>query len=221
LALDATAAQINAILEDEPGAPAPADSFGRLDRQMRALVYVWREYVKDGGRMAAAAASLEKQLIDLYQEREEAGGRPYAELTATIEGLDSQLHSLYSERESSSEEAVSLRITVQNFEQQLAALYAERETDGYVSRFTGSIDVANAARSFEEQLHAIYEEQSKARYGIAEANSMAESLEQQVAALLEERNELAEELFQTKRTAENQKNKARDLITAVFDRAIV
>ena len=100
--MEATAVQVNAILEEEAAASIPIDSFVRLDRQMRALLYVWREYVKDGGRMAAAGASLEKQLIDLYQEREEAGGRPYSELTATIDGLDSQLHSLYSERESSS-----------------------------------------------------------------------------------------------------------------------
>jgi len=219
--MEATAVQVNAILEEEAAASIPIDSFVRLDRQMRALLYVWREYVKDGGRMAAAGASLEKQLIDLYQEREESGGRSYAELTATIEGLDSQLHSLYSERESAGEESLMLRQTVENFEQQLAALYSEREIDGYVSRFIGNIDIAHAARSYEEQLHAIYEEQSKTRYGITEANSMVDSLEHQVAALLEERNEIAEELVQTKQAAAQQKSRARDLITAVFDRAIV
>lgn len=218
--MEMNAMQTNAILEDESIPVQPADSFGRLERQMRALSYTWHEYVKDGGRMAAAAASLENQLIDLYQEREQAGGLSYEELKMTVEGLNAQLHSLYEDREGSTEECQVLRETVKNFETQLASLYQDREHADYLSRFPVDVDVAAAARSFEEQLHAIYEEQSKARYGISEANIMADSLEQQVAALLEERDELADTLTKARQTAAEQRSKARDLITAVFERAI-
>ena len=138
----------------------------------------------------------------------------------TIEGLDAQLRSLYEDREFSTDEHVALRETVDNLERQLVSLYEERENQQYVSGFSSAADIAASARSFEEQLHALYEEQSKVRYGVTDANFMVDSLEQQVAALLEERNELAEELAQTRLAAADQRLKARDLITAVFDRAI-
>jgi len=162
--------------------------------------------------MSAAAASLEKQVIDLYKERDECGGKSYQELSTTIEGLNAQLHSLYEDREGSTEECQVLRETVNNFEEQLAALYDERESTGFVSRFIGETDSGATARPFDDQ--------STLRYGLITANNMVDSLEQQVAALLEERDELSELLVQNSAAAAEQVTKARSLITAVFDRAM-
>jgi len=196
-------------------------AFSKVDRQMRALVYVWRQFVHEGSVAVSAVASLEEQLVALYQEREEAGGLSFDALRITIQGLDEQLRSLYDEQQSDNGDRDRLRETAKNLEEQLVALYREREQENYVAGHHGKLGaLVETLQSFEEQLAELYKEREGSRYGTAAANQMVDSLEEQVAALLDERNALVEELAICQDGLSKQRAKAKEMLSAMVDRAL-
>ncbi len=206
---------------DCPEQTTQTGAFGKVDRQMRALVYVWRQFVHDGAIAVSAVTSLEEQLADLYREREQAGGTSYDALRITIEGLNAQLTSLYEDSESSSREFAAVKQTAKNLEEQLIALYQERVHEDYIGRVGADATLVEALKSFEEQLAELYKEREGSRYGLLESNEMVESLEAQVATLLEERNSLAEQLATTQHVLAQQRSKAKELFAAIVEKALV
>jgi chromosome segregation ATPase len=189
-------------------------ALGSFEAQLASL-YADREAT--GGASVAdltdALASFEAQLASLYADREDAG-----DASATIEGLNAQLAALYDEKS----EQGDLQGILEGLEAQLHALYREREDGDFAAAAGGAESGALIAtiRSFEEQLASFYEAQSQNAYGLAEANAMVQSLEPQVAALLEERNELAAALHAKELELERSRTKAKDMVSALMERAL-
>jgi len=215
------ATAITGALNDCTDQNTQTDAFGKVDRQMRALVYVWRQFVHEGEPAVSAVASLEEQLIDLYRERESAGGASYESMRITIDGLDAQLRSLYEDSESTTHELATLKQTAKNLEDQLVALYQERVHDDYIGHVGADVSLVDTLKSFEEQLAELYKEREGSRYGLAEAHEMVDSLEAQVAALLEERDALAAQSDTFHLVLAQQRAKAKEIFAAIVDKALV
>ncbi len=181
-----------------------------LNAQLNALY----DEKADGGDLATVVDGLNSQLTALYDEKLADGG-----LAATVDGLNAQLAALYDEKA----DLGDVSGVIEGLESQLHALYRERE-DGDFAAMIGGPDAQSlleTVRSFEEQLASFYDAQSRHAYSIAEANTMVRSLEPQVAALLEERNELAEALHAKEAELDRSRAKAKDVLSALMEQALV
>ncbi len=157
-------------------------------------------------------ASLEAQLVTLYEEKEEWSTRSDAP--------DETLTALYEDKQRLSARTIAdLRASVDSFSAQLADFYEEREQQGTAADTGSSVELRASLESFEAQLHALYEERSLQPFGHGEAVDMVHSLDAQVVALLDERNDLAEQLARAIQDVSTAKRRARELVNAVVDQS--
>jgi len=157
-------------------------------------------------------ASLEAQLVTLYEEKEE--------WSTSSNTPDESLTALYEDKQRLSARTVAdLRASVDSFSAQLAEFYEEREQHGAAAGVGSSAELLVSLQSFEAQLHALYDERAREPFGHGEAVEMVHSLEAQVVALLDERNDLAEQIARASHDVSNAKRRARELVNAVVDQS--
>lgn len=75
----------------------------------------------------AMVASLEAQLVVLYEDLSQLDGRSVAELIETLHSLEAQLHALYQERSETGDGPSAAEEMVASLEAQVAALIEERD----------------------------------------------------------------------------------------------
>jgi len=164
------------------------------------------------GELREMLASLEAQLVALYEEKEEWSAPSIAP--------DETLTALYEDKQRMGARTIAdLRATVESFSAQLADFYEEREQQGTLVDASSLAELHASIQSFEAQLHALYDERASAPFGHGEAVDMVHSLEAQIVALLEERNELAEQLDRAAQDVSTAKRRARELVNAVVDQS--
>ncbi|MDX2192223.1 MAG: hypothetical protein NW201_02645 [Gemmatimonadales bacterium] len=143
-------------------------------------------------------ASLEAQLMTLYEEKEGGG----------FGGVDTDVVALYEHKvRAATRQLEQHRLMVDSLEAQLRSLYEDRET---------APAAPDATESLVQQLHVLYHEKEHS----AGHAAMVESLEAQVAVLLEERDELQQRLVTQETEAARALSRAKDMLGSMIDRTL-
>lgn len=204
-------------------APESIDDLREMLASLEAqLVSLYEE--KEHTPARASVSAPDEALTALYEDKQRLSARMIAELRASVESLSAQLAEFYEAREHATDTATShdaMSDTLASLTAQLHALYEEREESAFTASLATPDHAALVAslQSFEAQLHALYDDQARAPYTHHEAIDMVSSLEAQVAALLEERNDLADQLTRASDDIATAKRRARELVNAVLDQS--